>query len=213
MTISTYSQLKDAIKAWSKRSDLDAYIPDFIALAEKRIKSLVDVRTAESEVSLVTAVNDDKVPLPSDFKNPIALWVSDINPREQITQLLPQSLPYSSTPSRPLYWAIDGTSIRFQSPTNQAYPIRFRYEQLFELSDSNPTNYLLSLYSEVYLFSSLVELFTFAFDEQRGEYWEKRFQDAAELCNDQEHSNNQNVPLRTEFAHMGRQRFNIYRGI
>jgi len=32
MAISTYAELQTAIKSWSKRTDLDATIPDFIKL-------------------------------------------------------------------------------------------------------------------------------------------------------------------------------------
>lgn len=212
MTIATYDQLQTAIAAWVKRKDLSAQIPDFIRLAEIRIKSTVDLRVLETTAELLTAPSSATIAIPADFKSPIALWIADINPQEQLNQLLPQAMPYNVTPNRPQYWCVDDHTIRFQCPADNAYPIKLRYSQLFELSDANPTNYLLSDYPDVYLFGALCEAADYTQDSSNGPRWSNRFLDAVQRCNNQEASNNKNVPLVTEFAKSARQRFNIFRG-
>lgn len=212
MAITNYSELKTAIAQWMKRSDRTAVIPDYITLAEMRIKTLTRLRAMDAETDLTTTPNSDVVPLPSDFKSPIALWIADINPREQLEQLLPQSMPYNTVPNRPQYWSIDGRNIKFQTPTNAAYLLKFRYQQVFGLSDSQTTNYLLDDYPDVYLFASLVEGFNDSQDWEQAQIWEKRFQEAIFNCNNQEASNQENVRLRTEFGSANKRRFNIYRG-
>lgn len=212
MTISTYAQLKTAVANWLKRDDLTTVIPDFITLAEKRINTLVMPRPQEVETSLSATASSDTVTLPSDYKTPIALWIDDITPRQMLDQVLPQELPYTTTPSRPLYWSIDGSNIRFQAPADQIYPLKFRYEQSFALSDASPTNYLLTNYPDVYLFGALIEASSYTLDDQRASVWNQRFVTAISQCNDQEASDNKFVPLRTEFAGIQRQRFNINRG-
>lgn len=212
MSITTYTELQTAVASWLKRDDLTGNIPDFIRLAEIRIKSLMDVRDLEETVNLSTAASSDTIDLPTDFKSPVALWLNDINPRERLDQVLPQNLPYTTTPSRPLYWAIDGEKIRFQAPANGVYPINFRYTKLFELSGANPTNFILSQYPDMYLFGALCEAADFTFDDMALAKYQAKFSDAAQRANNQENSNQKYVPLMTDLAQVARRRFNIYRG-
>lgn len=212
MSLSTYSDLQSAIATWLKRSDITAQIPDFIRLAEIRIKSVLDVRDLEVTADLVTTPSSAAVALPSDFKSPIALWLDDINPREKLDQVLPENLPYNTVPNRPLYWAIDGGNIRFQTPANAAYPVKFRYTQLFELSEANPSNYILTQYPDVYLFGALCESADYSWDQDNAVKWDAKFREAVKRAGDQENSNQKFVPLITEFGQVMKRRFNIYRG-
>jgi hypothetical protein len=212
MSFDTYANLQAAIAARMKRGDLAARIPDYIALAETRIKSLMDVRTFEVTIDLATTPSSSTVALPADFKSPIALWLADINPQERIEQFLPESLPYNNTPNRPLYWAIDGTNIRFHCPCNQVYPIKFRYEQVFALSDLIPTNSILQQYPDVYFFGALAEAADDVFDDGNAQKWNAKFMDAVQRANNQEARNNKYVPLATDFGQIMKRRFNVYRG-
>ena len=212
MSLTTYSELQAAIVAWSKRSDLTAVIPDFIRLAEIRIKSLLDVSELEVNASLTTVPNVDFVDLPTDSKSPVALWLADITPLEKINQVLPQELPYRTTPARPLYWAIDGAKIRFAQPADAAIALQFRYKQIFELSDLVPTNQILTKYPDVYLFGALSELADYNFDDNSLSKWATKFNAAIDTALNLESSDNKNVPLMTDLGLTARQRFNINRG-
>lgn len=212
MSLDTYDNLQTAVAARVKRSDLSAKMADYIRLAEARIKTLIDPRVFETTVSLTTTPGSDSVTLPVDFKSPIALWISDINPQQGLDQSLPQNLPYNTTPNRPLYWAIDGGVIRFQCPADAAYPLRFRYQQTFALSDAIPTNTVLRDYPDVYFFGTLCELADDIFDDANQAKWDAKFRDAVQRANDQEGSNHKFVPLVTEFGQIMKRRFNIFRG-
>lgn len=210
--ISNYTELQSAIATWLKRADLTNLIPDFIALAETRIKTMVDPRMYETTTDLACTPSSDTIALPGDFKSPIALWIADINPIEQLTQKLVQSLPFNNVANRPLYWAIDGDSIRFHCPANSAYPIRFRYQQTLSLSDASPTNYLLTTYPNVYLFACLVEAHTYVQNKEEAAVWDARFRDSVSECNSQEAGNDRYVALATEFGQISKRRFNVFRG-
>jgi hypothetical protein len=212
MSISTYSELKTAVQEWSKRNDLTARIPDFIRIAEIKIKSILDVAELELNTTLTTTSNVDFVALPADAKTPIALWLADITPLEQLTQVFPQTLPYSTTPARPLYWAVDGANIKFAHPVDAAIPVVLRYSQLFELTDANPTNNVLTKYPDVYLFGALSELADYTFDDGNLAKWNAKFLDAVQRASNLEASDNKNAPLMTEISISSRQRFNINRG-
>lgn len=212
MSLATYDDLQAAVASRLKRDDLTTLIPDYIRLAEARMLTLIDPHAYEVNTTLVTVPSSDTVALPADFKNPIALWITDINPQQPLDQVLPQSLPYTTTPSRPLYWAIDESNLRFQAPADAAYPLKLRYQQTFALSDSVPTNAVLTKYPDLYLFGVLVEAADDTYDEEREVKWDARFRDAVQRCNNQESSENKFVPLMTELGQAHRQRFNINRG-
>lgn len=195
MSIATYSELKTAIANWCSRDDLTAVIPDFVRLAEVRIKSMVKVRGDESEVSLVCAAGSAYLNLPFDFKNPVALWMADS--REALPQLMPQSMPPDSNPGRPAFWIVDGDRIKFNCAADQNYTLTLRYTQAFELSDSNHCNAILTAYPDVYLFGSLVEAASYLADE-RGMAWEQRFQSAVQAMNNTETANTKQVTLRVD---------------
>lgn len=212
MTIATYADLCAAVAGWLKRTDLDAQIPDFIRLAEVRMKSLASPNMWDVTADLVTVPSSPLVALPADFKSPITLWIADINPQQELNQLLVQELPQTITPSRPLYWGIDGASLRFQAPADAAYPIKLRYSRMAALSDSEPTNYILTSYPDVYLFGALSEAADYTFNDQAAAKWGAKFLDAIERMKSAEASNNKNVPLVTELSRAVNRRFNILRG-
>ena len=195
MSIATYSELKTAIANWCNRDDLTAVIPDFVRLAEVRIKSLVKVRGDESEVSLTCKAGSEYLDLPLDFKSPVALWMADS--REKLPQLMPQSMPFDSNAGRPAFWIIDGDRIKFNCPADQDYTVALRYTQAFELSDSNYCNAILTAYPDVYLFGSLVEAASYLADE-RGMAWEQRLQSAVQAMNNTETANTKQVTLRAD---------------
>lgn len=212
MSFGTYAELQTAIAARLKRTDRAAFIPDWITLAEVRIRALIDPHAYETTTTLVAAPSSDVIALPSDFKNPVALWIADITPIQQLDQLLPETLPYSTVPTRPLYWCVDGSNIRFPNPCDSAYPFKLRYQQNFTLSDTVTTNGVLEKYPDLYFYGALVEGADDIFDNENEGKWNARFMDAMQRANDQESSENKHVPLLTEFGQITRRPFNIYRG-
>ncbi|MDE2415245.1 MAG: hypothetical protein KGM60_10850 [Comamonadaceae bacterium] len=212
MSFDSYAALQAALAARVKRSDLASRMPDYIRLTEARIMTLIDPRLFDSTADLVTAPGADSVALPDDYKNPVALWIADINPQERLMQVLAQEMPYNATPNRPRYWCIDGGALRLQCPANGVYPLKFRYQRNFALSDANPTNEVLREYPDIYFYGALAELADDIFDDNNAVKWDAKFRDAIQRANDQEASNNKFVPLATEIGRLTPQRFNIFRG-
>lgn len=212
MSITTYSELQAAVADWAKRTDLTSVIPDFITLAETRIKSLLNINEQELNAALTTTPSVDFVALPADCKTPIALWLTDVTPYEPLTQVLPQSLDYSTIVQRPQHWAVDGANIKFAGPVNAAIPLQLRYIQNLSLSNSSPTNSIFTKYPDVYLFGALFELADYAQDDQNAMKWDGKFMGAIQRANDLEAQDNKYTPLRTEIPLAANQRFNINRG-
>ena len=209
MALSNYTDLKAAVAQWMRRSDLTAEIPDYITLAEKKIVKLLKIRGQETEVILTPNSGDSTVALPADYASPIALWNGQDDPRTKINQVLADALEYDDTPGIPDYWAIDGADIRFDCRVDGAIPFAFRYVKTFELSNANPTNFILTEWPDVYLYGALTEGFLAVFDEQRAAVWQGKFQSAIEVARATGNDSKKNIALRTEMA---AHRFNIYTG-
>lgn len=208
MALSNYTELKDAVAQWMRRADLTAEIPDYITLAEKKIVKLLKIRGQETETTLTPNSGDSTVALPSDYGSPIALW-NALSDRIKINQVMPEALEYDDTPGTPDYWAVDGANIRFDCRLDGAIPFAFRYVKTFELSDVNPTNFILIEWPDVYLYGALTEGFLAVYDEQRAAVWQGKFQAAIEVARTTGNDSKKNIALRTD---MGAQRFNIYTG-
>lgn len=209
MALSNYTDLKAAVAQWMRRSDLTAEIPDYITLAEKKIVKLLKIRGQETEATLTPLSGDSTVLLPSDFGAPIALWNTQDDPRSPLNQVLPEALEYDDDLGIPEYWAIDGSNIRFECRVDGAIPFALRYVKTFELSGSNPTNFILTEWPDVYLYGALTEGFLAVFDEQRAAVWQGKFQSAIEVARTTGNDAKRNITLRTDMAV---QRFNINTG-
>lgn len=212
MALANYTDLVAAITRWDKRTDMADRAPDFIQLAEVRMKSLLTAKLFEKTASLNTVVGVDSINLPTDYKAPIALWLDQYTDRDGLDQLLVEELPYTTTQAQPRYWAIDGAVIRFQAPADVVYPIKFRYEPVYALTEAAPTNLIMTKYPDCYLFGALLESATYSFDDAAAQKWNARFMDAVRRSNRQEAKANKNVNLRTELGRFGSSRFDIRRG-
>lgn len=208
--ITNYTELKASIAAWGKRNDLTAVIPDFITLAEKRIKKAVNMRSMEVEASLASVPSSALIAMPTDFQVAIALFDNSTDTREKLVQLRPVDLPVSDSNGIPVYWAVDNTNIRFDVNAEAVRAYTLRYEQKFELSDANPTNYLLTEYPSVYLFGAMLELSNYVVDDQRSALWQQRFAAELEILQYHESKRNAGAMLRTEVQSSAR--FDINRG-
>lgn len=213
MSISTFSELKAALGNWSKRTDLSSLLADFITLAEARINRSILARAYEFETDLNMTPGSRFVTLPSGFDRAIAVWFKAFEPREKLAQKLPEELPVSNVSGYPEWWALDGDLLAFDKPAASAWPVTLRYCKGSALSDSTPTNYVLTNYPDVYLFGALVELASYTLDPQNAAIWEARFARALQDAIEEEHRNRSGAALMTEISGLvGRQGFNVYRG-
>lgn len=212
MSIATYDELKSAIANWMHRTDLATRIPDFIALAEVRINKLARVRQMEIEAPLVMVVGSRFITLPAGFNEPRAVWLEDIQPREQLTVMTPEQLPVFTEGGRPCFWAIDGSNLAFDQEADAAYPITLRYRGKVALSDAVPTNSLLTDYPDVYLAAGIVEAATYARNIDVATLWNSRFKEAVKDMNAIEGRSRSIAPLRSDHPSVMTRISNIFRG-
>jgi hypothetical protein len=167
----------------------------------------------EIDASLTMTPSSRYVSLPSDFNSPVALWLETYTPRQKLTPSLPENMPVVTTNGQPEYWAVDGANLAFDKPASQNYSLTFRYIKRLTLSNSNPTNALLTEYPDAYLFGALLEAAPYIKDDARIAVWQDRFDRAMKEISTNENETRAVPPLTTELGNMRQTaRFNINRG-
>lgn len=178
MSLTTYSGLKASIANWLNRTDLTSEIPLFIELAENRIYHELRVPTME-KVAALEVDADGFATIPDDFLELREVWWNYVPlERVSLTELYRRE-DMSGVPTmfaRQQYkWKL------FPTPTDTtAGQLRvIYYYDLGRLSDAEPTNSLLSLSPELYLFAALREAGVFlGHDQAQMETWERSYQEA-----------------------------------
>ena len=175
MSLNTYDGLKASIANWLNRTDLATEIPDFIALAEDRLSQEVRVPTIEKTAAVVLDANG-AVTIPADFLELKYAFYNE-NPLERVS--LTELRNYVTTEGAPLIFAREVRQFVFHPvPTMTASDklIFIYYKDVPPLSVSAPTNELLEMAPQLYLYASLVEASNFlGSDSSR---WETSYQTA-----------------------------------
>jgi hypothetical protein len=155
MAITNYTELKAAVTDWMDRQDLSGNAADFVSLAEARLnRELISVGTT---ATLATVAGDATVDISGlSVIRPLSLFILDVGNEYELTPRALGTFTVGSENAMPRIWAIEGDEIKFDAPADNVYPLRFVYEGTFALSDSAPTNELLTKSPDIYLAASIV---------------------------------------------------------
>jgi hypothetical protein len=168
------------------RSDLTSRIPEFITLAEARMRR--DLRLRNIQVLDFTA--SEQYALPSTFKATVDLYHDGGDNWGRIKMVSPGEL--SERKARhgdlgvPLFASvIDGPDdanqhyLRFAPEPSGSYSLRMIYEgDLESLSDSNTTNWLLDSSPDIYLWATLACAEGYLQEDERVGLWKKEYDQA-----------------------------------
>jgi hypothetical protein len=160
MALANYTDLQASIAAWSHRSDLTAIIPDFIVLAEKRINSDIDARAQDSVVTLSTVANVAYITAPTDMLTVRSLTLVTSNQTTVLDYLTPDQFnaSYGTTTGQPQSFTIIGNLLYLGQIPDSVYSIQCIYTASVPPIASNPTNWLITNFPQVYLTACLVEV-------------------------------------------------------
>jgi hypothetical protein len=174
MAISNYSELKSAIADWLDRTDLTDSIPDFITLAEARHKRDFKLRRMETRVTANTIADTEYYTLPDQY---VAMRNIQLNtdPKTSLEYLTPEQMDRiyaGSMKGKPRAYSIIGNDIQLRPIPDSAYEIEILYFKHFTaLSDSAPTNDMLTNHPDIYLYGSLVEAEPYLQNDKRIQTW------------------------------------------
>lgn len=171
MAITNYTTLQQAVSDWLNRADLAQQIPDFIMLAEstlnKSIRSTFMVQTSVLSVS----ASSQKVATPTDMLEPIYLQVTSTTsaPLEQVTpqQLITLRRARLRNAATPAFFAVMGRNFEFAPIPSSTTSVDCTYYQKIPTLASNSTNWLLTNFPDLYLYTALMHAAPFLKDDAR----------------------------------------------
>ena len=185
MSITTYSELQTAVANWINRNDVAERIPEFITLAEARMKR--DTRLVEISVLDFNAVEDYALPL--QFKAVKNLYHDGASQYGRIRmvsvdELAERKLRHGDT-GVPRWASVIETSIgrklRFAPEPDGTYGLRLLFEtELDVLSTANTSNWLLAAAPDIYLWGSLSCAEGFLQEDERIGLWKSEYDQAAD---------------------------------
>ena len=174
MAFTSYTTLKTKIGEYLARTDLDAQIPDFIRLAEERLRRDLRIRQMLKVATADTIVNDSTVSLPSDFLAMKDLHL-DTNP-VRVLQFQNTSNFFRNARTTdkgvPTMYTLLGSEFQFAPYPDATYTLRMVYYHKPDfLSDSNASNLFLANCPDLLLYGALAEAEPYLMNDERVNTW------------------------------------------
>lgn len=150
--ISNYGDLKQQVAEWLNRTDLDQAIPEFIRLAESRIRT--DLRVRAQEMIDTGTLTGDTLAVPSKLLDTRRLVVAD----RELAFITPEQYArmqrkHVRSPAR-YYTTIGETFHILGANSGDDYTLTY-WEWFDYFVDNDDTNWLLLNSPDVYLWASL----------------------------------------------------------
>jgi hypothetical protein len=174
MALSSYSELKSTVASYLARSDLTAVIPDFIRLAEERLRRDLRIRQMLVVATAQTTGGDSTVGLPTDFLEMRDIHVN-LNPVVQLSYKAPNAF-YSSGKStlsgKPTLYTVLAAEFQLAPIPDAAYTLQMLYyAKPALLSDSNASNVFLANCPDALLYAALGEAEPYLMNDARLQTW------------------------------------------
>jgi len=174
MAFTTYTDLKNTIADYLARSDLTTQIPDFIRLAEQRLRRDLRIRQMLKVATADTTVNDSTVSLPSDFLAMKDLHL-DTNP-VRVLQFQNTSNFFRNARTTdkgvPTMYTLLGSEFQFAPYPDAVYTLKMVYYHKPDfLSDSNASNLFLATCPDLLLYGALAEAEPYLMNDERLATW------------------------------------------
>lgn len=194
--ITDYDTLKSAALEYLARENdttLIARIPTFVQMFEAKMNRTLFVPQMEKRSTTAVDVGSTEpefVTLPTDFQTMRSIRLSGIagKPRLQFmttTQIEDYRYRTGNLADRPIYFSIFGNEVELAPTPNEAYTLEMIYRaNIGPLSDSNTSNWLLSLAPDLYLYGTLMESAPYIKEDARISTWGAGYSMALNDLND-----------------------------
>ena len=175
MAISNYTELQTAVANWLDRDDLSARIPEFIGLCEARFNRSLRIRAMETlDTSVSTVAGTKTIALPTGYVQMRDIHITG-DPLVQLQYVTPEimnRIHAGSVSGRPEVYTIIGENIVLGPTPDAVYSTSMLYYKTFDaLSDSSPTNWVITNAPDVYLYGTLLEAEPFLMNDARVQLW------------------------------------------
>lgn len=163
MALDTYSGLVESVGAWlGKGTTLDTRIPDFIRLTESRLNKVLD--DPDMEVAATITLTSGVGALPADYGTIVSVNNGVYGRLDPVSSA--QFSAYSGVAGNPAVYAIqDGEFVTAPAGSGSVSIIYRR--RIPALTADAPTNWLLDLSPEAYLYGCLLQAEFFGWNDER----------------------------------------------
>ena len=195
MALSNYSDLKDAVRRFSKRADVkDAFIDDFIALAEEEIYSNdvapLRIKEMDTRATATAVITTRFLALPDDFLemrrfkiNAQTATVPGFANDVDIKFRAPDQLLLSDITGPPGFFSVT-SQLEFERIPDRAYSLDMQYyKKMTGLSDANTTNDILTNYPSIYLNGCLWQLWDYYSEQELADRYQGKMLGAIKGAN------------------------------
>ena len=174
MAFTSYTTLKTKIGEYLARTDLDTQIPDFIRLAEERLRRDLRIRQMLKVATATATANDSTVSLPSDFLAMKDLHIDATPVRVLKFQNTSNFFRNARVTDKgvPTMYTLLGSEFQFAPVPDTAYTLRMVYYHKPDfLSDSNASNLFLANCPDLLLYGALAEAEPYLMNDERIQTW------------------------------------------
>jgi hypothetical protein len=199
MSITTYAELQTTIAGYLARSDLTTQIPDFIRLAETRLRRDLRIRQMLNTTTLTCTSGTATVTIPSDFLE-VKDFVVTGNPVMPLNYESPSLFSRNSRSmdaGKPLNYTVLATTFKLAPIPDSNYTLSLVYSIAPPfLSTSNTSNTFLTVCPDLLLYASLLEAEPYLMNDARINTWGTMFDRAmSSLTRSDEKGQYSGVPL------------------
>lgn len=174
MSLTNYSDLQTTIASYLARSDLTAMIPDFIRLAETRLRRELRIRQMLKVSTTSATAGDSTIELPSDFLQMRDLHL-DTNPVTSLEYLSPSALFRNSRTTQsglPHQYTVLAEEFQLSPVPDSNYTLSMLYYSAPPfLSNSNTTNAFTTTCPDLLLYGALGEAEPYIMNDARLQTW------------------------------------------
>jgi hypothetical protein len=178
MALTNYSDLKSTIANYLARTDLTDQIPDFIRLAEVRLRRDLRIRQMMRSAVTTTTGGDSTVALPTDFLELRTLHVLT-NPVRDL-QFVSPAIFYRNgrvhESGLPVFYTIMATEFKFAPVPDGEYTLEILYYAAPDfMSNTLPSNVFMANCPDLLLYGALVEAEPYLMNDARIQLWAGMF--------------------------------------
>ena len=167
MALTNYTELQAAVADWMHRTNLTGSIPDFITLAEARIRALLQAQFQDTSGTIATVSGQNYATLPSDLIRVHSLSIANTAP--SIDYVTPDQLGasyYEGDVGIPDRYTIIGDRLYFGPTPDRVYSVSCVFQAAVPPLADADTNSLLTKWPNVYLWATLVEAAKYCRDRE-----------------------------------------------
>lgn len=174
MALGTYSELQSTVLTVMDREGdavLTAYLPVAIALTEAKLNR--KLRVADMETTVTGASSNGLLTLPDDFAAARRVEAYPYGPLAPVTPDYAAAQYPSGGGGIPRYYTIQGSTLTTYPYYTGDVTLDY-YAKIPALSNTSPTNWLLSSHPDLYFFWVLCEAYAFIKDAETALVWNQR---------------------------------------